>query len=173
MKPPSRSMPQPPLAAQTQSSHSSSKVKTVHSIAPILPFYNYYGNFATKLMSATFLPRISFVIIVGKKDIRKLFVLPSSWNGSNSDYHNKIYQHLPLPLNQKPRHLSLPLILSPPRVNPVRMLRKRSTMLTRGRCFKPMPFKFKLYENELESLRAQFANIKSKSSQPVSHAQLV
>jgi hypothetical protein len=95
-------------------------------------------------MSATFLPRISFVIIVGKRDIRKLFILPSSRNGSNSDYHNKICQHLPLPLNQKPRHFNLSLKLSPPRVIPVRMLRKRSIMLTRGRCFKPMPFKFKL-----------------------------
>jgi hypothetical protein len=28
----------------------------------------------TKLMSATFLPRISFVIIVGKRDIKKLSV---------------------------------------------------------------------------------------------------
>jgi hypothetical protein len=45
----------------------------------------------TKLMSATFLSRISFVIILGKKDIRKLFVLPSSRNRSNSDYHGKIY----------------------------------------------------------------------------------
>ncbi len=45
----------------------------------------------TKLMSATFLSRISFVIIVGNRDIKKLFVLPSSWNGSNSDYHDKIY----------------------------------------------------------------------------------
>jgi hypothetical protein len=45
---------------------------------------------AIKLMSATFLQRISFVIIVGKREIRKLFVLPSSRNGSNSDYHNKI-----------------------------------------------------------------------------------
>jgi hypothetical protein len=43
----------------------------------------------TKLMSATFFPRISFVIIVGK-DIRKLFILPSSQNISNFDYHNKI-----------------------------------------------------------------------------------
>ncbi len=98
----------------------------------------------TKLASATFIARISFVIIVGKKDIKKLFVLPSSWNGSNFDYHGKIYQHLPLPLNQNPKHLNLPLELSPPKVNPVRMLRRRSTMLTRGRCFKPMPFKFKL-----------------------------
>jgi hypothetical protein len=54
-----------------------------------------------KLVSVTLLVRISFVIIVGKRNIRKLFVLPSSRNESNFDYHNKIYQHLPLPFNQK------------------------------------------------------------------------
>jgi len=103
----------------------------------------------TKLMNVTFLSRISFVIIVGKKDIKKLFVLPSSRNGSNSNYHDKIYQHLPLPLNQKLNHLSLPLKLSPPRAILVKMLRRRSTMLTRGRCFKPMPLKFKLCKTNL------------------------
>jgi len=95
-------------------------------------------------MSATFFLKISFVIIVGKKNIKKLFILPSFWNGSNSDYHGKICQHLPLPLNQKLRHISLPLKLPPPKVIPLRMLRRKNTMLTRGRCFKPMPFKFKL-----------------------------
>jgi hypothetical protein len=84
------------------------------------------------------------VIIVGKRDIRKLFVLSSSRNGNNFDYYNKIYQHFLLPFNQKPRHLSPPLKLSPPRVILGRMLRRRNTMLTRGRCFKPMPLKFKL-----------------------------
>jgi hypothetical protein len=44
----------------------------------------------TKLVSATFFPRISFVIIVGKKDIMKLFVLPSSQNKNNFDYHGTI-----------------------------------------------------------------------------------
>jgi hypothetical protein len=44
-----------------------------------------------KQVSATFLLRIFFVIIVGKRDIRKLFVLPSSPKGSKSDYHDKIY----------------------------------------------------------------------------------
>jgi hypothetical protein len=58
----------------------------------------------------------------------------------------KIYMHLLLPFNQKARHISLPLKLSPPKVIPMRMLRKRSTMLTRRRCFKPMPLKFKLYK---------------------------
>ncbi len=100
----------------------------------------------TNLMSATFLPRICFVIIVGKRDIRNLYVLPSSQSGSNSDYNGKIYQHLPLSLNQKPRHLNLPLRLCPPRVILTRMLRKKSTMLTKGRCFKPIQFKFRLYK---------------------------
>jgi hypothetical protein len=92
----------------------------------------------TKLMSVTFLPRISFVIIVGKRDIRNLSVLPSSHSRNNSDYNGKICQHLALSFNQKPRHLSLPLGICPPRVIPTRMLRKRSKMLIRGRCFKPM-----------------------------------
>jgi hypothetical protein len=100
----------------------------------------------TNLTNATFIPRISFVIIVEKRDIRNLFVLPSFRNGNNSDYHGKIYQHLPLSLNQKPRHLNLPLRLCPPRVIPLRLLRRRSTMLTRGRYFKPMQFKFRLYK---------------------------
>jgi hypothetical protein len=96
----------------------------------------------TKLMSASFLPRISFVIIVGKRDIRKLSILPNSRNGSHSDYHGKIYQHLPFPLNQKSRHFSLPLRLCPPRVILVRVL-------TRRRCFRPMQFKFRLYKMNL------------------------
>jgi len=44
MKPPSRSRPQPPLAAPTRSSHSSSRAKVVHSVEPILPSCNYCGN---------------------------------------------------------------------------------------------------------------------------------
>ncbi len=100
----------------------------------------------TKLVSATFLSRICFVIIMGKRDIKKLSILPSSQNGSNFDYHGKISQHLPLSLNQKPRHLSLPLRLYPPRVILIRMLGINSTMLTRRRCFKPMQFKFRLYK---------------------------
>jgi hypothetical protein len=97
-------------------------------------------------VNVTFLPRISFVIIVGKRDIRNLSILPSSQSGSNFDYNGKIYQHLLLSLNQKPRHLSLPLRLCPPRVIATKMLRRRRKMLIRGRCFKPMQFKFKLYK---------------------------
>ncbi len=148
MRPPSHSRPHPPLAVPTIWSHFSSRAKAMHLASPILPYYNCYG-LRTKLVNATFLSRISFVIIVGKKDIMKLFILPSFRNGSNSDYHGKICQHLPLPLNQKPKHFSLPLRLSPPRVIPIKMLRRKSTMLTRGRCFKPMLLTFKLCKMNL------------------------
>jgi len=121
--------------------HPSYILTTILAIVPI------------KLVSATFPPKISFVIIVGKRDIRKVFVLPSSQNESNFDYHGKICQHLPLPLNQKPKHLNLPLKLSPPRVVLIRMLRGRNTMLTKRRCFKPMSLKFKLCKMNSNHLR--------------------
>ncbi len=111
------------------------------------------------------------MIITGKRDIRMRSILPSSLNGSNYNYHGKICQHLPLPLNQKPRHLSLPLRLCPPKVILVRMLRRRSTMLTIRRCFKAHAIQIQILQNELESLRAQLANLKDKSSQPAGHAQ--
>jgi hypothetical protein len=149
MKPPSHSRPQPPPVAPTKSSHSSSKVKAVHLATPIPPSCNYYGNLAHTVSECNIPSEDFFVIIVGKRGIRKLFVLPSSRNGSNFDYHDKICQHLSSPLNHKPRHLSLPLELSSPRVILVRMLRRRSTMLMRGRCFKPMSLKFKLYKRNL------------------------
>jgi len=43
MKPPSHSRPQPPQPALTKSSHSS-RIKAMHSTAPILPSCNYCGN---------------------------------------------------------------------------------------------------------------------------------
>jgi hypothetical protein len=110
---------------------------------------------------------------MGKMDIRKLFIWPNSRNKSNSNYHGKICQHLPLPLNQKPRHLNLPLRLSPPRVIPIKMLKRKSTMLTRGRCFKPMPLKFKLCKMNSNHWGPNFTNLKGKSSQSASHAQPV
>ncbi len=46
MRPPSRSWPQPLPAASTKSSHFFSRVKAVHSVAPVLPSCIYCGNLA-------------------------------------------------------------------------------------------------------------------------------
>jgi len=146
MRPPSHSRPQPTPTPPTRSSFSSSRTKAMHSATPILPSCNYCGNPTHKASECNIPSEDLFCDIVRKRDIKYLSVLPSSQSKSNFDYNGKIYQHLPLSLNQKSRHLSLPLRLCPPKVIPTRMLRRRSTMLTRGRCFKPMQFKFRLYK---------------------------
>jgi hypothetical protein len=69
----------------TRSSHSSSRTKAVHSVTPILPSCNYCGNPAHKANECNILSGISFVIIVGKKDIKNLFILPSSQSENNSN----------------------------------------------------------------------------------------
>ncbi len=91
MKLPSHSRPHPPPIVPIRSSHSSSKLKQCiqHHLSDLC--VTIVATLPTKLVSATFLPRISFVIIMGRRDIGKLFVLPNSQNGSNSDYHDKIY----------------------------------------------------------------------------------
>jgi hypothetical protein len=48
MRPLSCSRPQLPLVVPTISSYSSLRAKAMHLVAPILPSYNYYGNFTHK-----------------------------------------------------------------------------------------------------------------------------
>ncbi len=86
MRPPSWSRLQPPLVALTKSSYSFSRAKAVHLAAPILTSCNYCGNLAHKASECNILSEDFFCDYWGKKDIRKLFVLLSFWNGSNFDY---------------------------------------------------------------------------------------
>jgi hypothetical protein len=90
---------------------------------------------------------------MGKKDIKTLFVLPSFQNGSNSDYHGKICQHLMLLFNQKPRHFNLPLKLSSPGVILVRMLRKHNA--NKKEVLQAHAAQVQTLQNKLESLKAQ------------------
>jgi hypothetical protein len=99
MRLPSRLRPQPPPTAPIKSSHSFSRVKMIIGLHPSYFLTTIMAILPIKLVNGTFFSRIYFMIIVGKKDIRKLSILLSSRNGNNSDYHDKICQHLPLPLN--------------------------------------------------------------------------
>jgi hypothetical protein len=137
MRPPSHRKPQPPPTAPTRSSHSSLRAKAVDSVAPILPSYIYLGNLAHKTSECNIPSKDLFCDYCGKKGHQEVVYFTKVRNESNFDYCGKIYQHLLLPLNQKARHLSLPFKFSPPRVIAIRMLRKRSTMLTRGGASNP------------------------------------
>jgi hypothetical protein len=105
---------------------------------------------------------------VGKRDIKKLFVLPSFRNRNNSDYHDKIYHHFMLPFNQKLRHFSLSLKFSPPKVILIRMLKHNAD---KREVFQAHVAQVETLQNELESSKAQLTNLKNKSFQPVSHTQ--
>ncbi len=67
MKPPSHSRPQPPPTIPTRSSHSSSRVKAVHSATPMLPSYNYCGNPTHKASECNIPSDDLFFYYCGKK----------------------------------------------------------------------------------------------------------
>jgi len=74
MRPPSHSRLEPPPARLIRSSYSFSRAKTKHSTAPILPSYNYCGNFAHKANECNIPSEDFFMIIVRKRVIKKLFI---------------------------------------------------------------------------------------------------
>ncbi len=103
----------------------------------------------------------------------KLFVLPSYWSGSNFDYHGKIYQHLPLPLNQKPKALQPSTQAFPTKGNSSNNAKKKKHNVDKKEVLQAHAVQVQTLQNEFESLKAQLANIKGKSSQSASHAQPV
>jgi hypothetical protein len=119
----------------------------------------------TKLVNATFLSRIYFVIIMGKKDIRKLFVLPSSQHKSNSNYHGKICLHLLLPSTQPSTQAF------PTKGNSNENVKKKEHNVDKREVLQAHATQVQTLQNELKSLKAQLANLKGKSSQPASHVQ--
>jgi hypothetical protein len=67
MRLPSCSRPQPPLVVPTKSSHSCSRAKTIHSIAPILLSYNCCGNLTHKANECNIPSEDLFCDYCGKK----------------------------------------------------------------------------------------------------------
>jgi hypothetical protein len=90
MRPPSHSRSQPPPLRQPDHHILFQGLKWCTRLQPFYLLITTMVILPTKLVSVMFLLRISFVSIVGKKNIMKLFVLPSSWNENNSDYNGKI-----------------------------------------------------------------------------------
>jgi hypothetical protein len=81
----------------------------------------------------------------------------------------KICQHLSLPFIQKPKHLSLPLRLSPPKVSNKNVKNKEHNA-NKKEVLQAHVVEIQTLQNELESLKAQLTNLKGKSSQLANHA---
>jgi len=171
MRPPSRSRPQPPLVTLTRSSHSS-RAKAVHSVAPILLSCNYYGN-PTHKASECNIPSedlfcdycekeghqeaICFAKFLKQKQLR----LPQQNLPTSST--------TPQPKAKAPQ----PSTQVFTKGNTSKNAKKKEHNADKKEVLQAHVAQVQTLQNELELSRAQLANLKGKSSQPYSHAQLV
>ncbi len=169
MRPPSHLRPQPPLVVPTRSSHFSSRVKPIHSAAPILPSCNYCGNPTHKANECNIPSEDIFCDYCGKEGYLKIVCFA------------KFLERKQIRLPRQ--NLPTSSIAPQPKVNALQP--STQTFPTKGNFSKNAKKKehnvdkrevlqvHVALQNELESLRAQLANIKRKSSQLANHAQLV
>jgi hypothetical protein len=169
MRPPSCSRPQPPSTTPSKSSHSSSRPKAVHLVAPILPSCNYCGNPTHKANECNIPFEDIFCDYCGKEGYLKIVCFA------------KFLERKQIRLPRQ--NLPTSSIAPQPKINALQP--STQTFPTKGNFSKNAKKKehnvdkrevlqvHVALQNELESLRAQLANIKRKSSQLANHAQLV
>jgi len=173
MKPPSRSRPQRTPAPPTRSSHSSSRNKVVHSATPILPFCNYYGNPAHKANECN-IPSKDLFCDYCEKEGHQEFVcfakFPEQKQLRLQRQNLPASSVVPQPKAKAPQPSAQAL---PTKGNSNKNVKKKEHNADKREVLQAHAIQVQTLQNELESLRAELANIKGKSSQPVSHAQPV
>ncbi len=173
MRPPSHSRPQPPPVAPTRSSHYSSRVKAVHLVAPILPSCNYCGNLAHKASECNIHSEDLFCDYCGKEGHQKVvcFVKFPEQKQLRLLRQNLLASSAaPQPKAKAPQ----PSIQAfPTKGNSSKNDNKKEHNANKREVLQAHVAQIQTLQNELESLKAQLANLKGKSSQPTSHAQFV
>jgi len=164
MRPPSRSKPQPTPTAPTRSSHSSSRIKAVHSTTPNLPSCNYYGNPAHEASECN-IPFEDFScdycgkeghqesIYFAKFPERKQLRLQRQ----NLPASSVVFQ----PKAKAPQPSTQAL---PTKGNSNKNVKKKEHNANKKEVLQAHAIQVQTLQNELESLRAQLANLKGKSS---------
>jgi hypothetical protein len=117
----------------------------------------------TKLVSATFLPRISFVIIVGKRDIMKLSILPCF----KRKQLQLPWQNLPtssVAPQPKAKAFQPSTQAFPTKGNFGKNVKKKEHNVDKREVLQAHVAQVQTLQNEVESLRAQLAHLKGKSS---------
>jgi hypothetical protein len=173
MRPPSRSRPQPPPAAPTRSSNSSSKVKTMHLVAPILPSCNYCGNPTHKASECNIPSEDFFCDYCGKKGHQEAVCFAKFLERKQlrlPQQNLPVSSVAPQPKAKQPQLSTHAL---PTKGNSNKNAKKKEHNADKKEVLQAHAIQVQTLQNELESLKAQLANLKGKSSQPASHAQLV
>jgi hypothetical protein len=170
MRPPSCSRPQLPLATPTRSSHSS-RAKTMHLAAPILPSWNYCGNPTHKANECNIPSEDLFCDYYGKEGHQEVvcFAKFLEWKQLRLPWPNLlVFSAAPQPKAKAPQPSTQAF---PTKGNSSKNVKKKEHNVDKREVLQAHAIQVQTLQNELESLRVQLANLKGKSSQPTSHAQ--
>jgi hypothetical protein len=154
----------------TRSSHFSSRAKAVHSVAPILPSYNYYGN-PTHKASECNIPSKDFFCDYCGKGHHEAICFPKflEWKQLRLPQQNLPTSFATLQPKAKAPQPSTHVF--PNKGNFSKNVKKKEHNADKRAMFQAHAAQVQTLQNELELLRAQLANLKGKFSQLVSHAQ--
>jgi len=147
--------------------------KAMHLAAPILPSCNYCGNLAHKASECNILSENIFCDYYGKEGHheaicfakfpkRKQFRLP--WQNLLTSFAT---------LQPKAKALQPSIQAFPTKGNSSKNSKKKEHNVDKREVLQAHAIQVQTLQNELKSLRAQFANLKGTSSSPTNHAQPV
>jgi hypothetical protein len=111
------------------------------------------------------------MIIVGKKDIKKLFILPSSPERKQLRLPQQNLLTSFIAPQPKAKALQPSTQAFPTKGNSSKNAKKKEHNADKREVLQAHAAQVQTLQNELESLKAQLTNLKGKSSQPTSHAQ--
>jgi hypothetical protein len=145
----------------------------VHSIAPILPSYNYYGNHAHKASECNIAFEDLFCDYCGKEGHQEVvcFAKFSERKQLRLPWQNLLTSSAALKPKTKAPHPSIQAF--PTKGNSSKNVKKKEHNADKREVLQAHATQIQTLQNELKSLRAQLVNLKGKSSQPTSHAQPV
>jgi hypothetical protein len=145
----------------------------VHSATPILPSSNYYGNPTHRISECNIPFEDFFCDYYGKEGHHEAicFVKFPELKQLRLPRQNLPTSFIvPQPKAKAPQPSTQ---TSPTKGNSNKNVKKKEHNVDKREVLQAHAIEVQTLQNELESLRAQLANLKSKSSQPASHAQHV
>jgi hypothetical protein len=145
----------------------------VHSATPILPSCNYCGNPTHKANECNIPSEDLFGDYCGKKGHQEVACFAKY---PERNQHRLPWKNLPafsVAPQPKAKALQPSIQVFPTKGNSNKNVKKKEHNVDKKKVLQAHAAQVQTLQNELESLRAQLANLKGKSSQPASHAQHV
>jgi hypothetical protein len=145
----------------------------MHSATPILPSYNYCGNPAHKARECNIPSEDLFCDYCGKEGHQESVCFVKFSERKQLRLQRQNLRASSTVLQSKAKALQPSTQALPTKGNSNKNVKKKEHNANKKEVLQAHAIQVQTLQNELESLRAQLANLKGKSSQPTNHAQHV